>query len=167
MAKDTSNMSAEELERYQRQISHLKSFRPAEELTAEELERQREISRKGALIRTEKQRAKKTLKETALDLLNTNISRAKAVSYIGDKADLIPDENLTMQAVLTVALAESMLKDGNAKAFEVLRDTSGQKPKDEINLTADIMTAADRALLEKVNARITETDVKTDEKSPE
>lgn len=166
MKKDISEMTAEELEKHNRKIANLKPFRKAEELSPEELERQKEISIKGAIARAEKYRAKKTLKETALDVLNTAISRDDAVTMLGDKAKFIADENLTYQTAMLFMLADAV-KEGNAKAFEVLRDTSGQKPKDEINLTADIMTAADRALLEKVNARITETDVKTDEKSPE
>ena len=119
-------------------------------------DKQREIARKGAYAMLEKRREKKTLKETTKALLETSISREYAEKTIGkENADLIPDNELTMQALLSVRLASALLQDGNAKAFELLRDTSGQKPKDELEINADIMTAADRALLDKINARMT------------
>lgn len=121
-----------------------------------ERERVKEIATKGGIARVEKQKVKKTLKETALSLLETEISKEQAKKLIGDKADLIPDDNLTVQAVLTVKLAAALIDDGNARAFELLRDTSGQKPRDEISVTSDIMTDADRALLENINARLNE-----------
>ena len=145
-------MSEESIERRNK---NLKPFRKAETLTEEERERQLEIQRKGAMARTEKQRSQKTLKEQTLVLLKTEISRTQAERMIGkEQADLIADEDLTVQSVLNVRLMSALLEDGNAKAYELLRDTSGQRPKDEVNITADIMTEADKALIEKINARM-------------
>lgn len=142
-------------EKRKSQIANLKPFGKAETLTPEERERQIEISRKGALARTEKQRNQKTLKEQCLTLLNTTISREQAKKMIGDKAEYISDEDLTIQSVLNVRLMEALLQDGNAKAYELLRDTSGQAPKQAIELEANMtMTEADRALMDKINARL-------------
>ena len=125
-------------------------------------EKQREIARMGAYATAEKKREKKNLRETTKALLETTVSKEYARKYIGADVDLISEDNLTMQALLSVRLATALLDDGNAKAFEVLRDTSGQSPKQEIDINASmIMSDADRALLENVQKRITADDVKT------
>ena len=157
----SENQNADEkpLTGLERRMQNLKPFKSYEESTEEERERMREIVTKGAYVRTEKQRAKKNLKETALSLLETELSREQAKKLIGDKADLIPDDNLTMQAVLTVRLATALVEDGNAKAFEVLRDTSGQTVKQQVELDANLtMTDADRALMDKINARLSKNE---------
>ena len=142
---------------YEKRIQNLRPFKNAAEINNDvELKRQRDLQSKGGKACIEQKRVKKNLKETALALLETEIDREHAKKLIGDKADLIPDDNLTVQAVLTVKLAAALIDDGNARAFELLRDTSGQKPRDEITVTSDIMTDADRALLENINARLNE-----------
>ena len=39
--------------------------------------------------------------------------------------------------------------NGSFKCFEAVRDTAGFKPKNEVELNADIMTDADKALIDK------------------
>ena len=89
-------------------------------------------------------------------MLNTEINREQAKKWIGDKADLIADKDLTIQAVMNVALLQSILETGNAKAYETLRDTSGQSVKNELQITADIITESDRALIDKINRRLSD-----------
>lgn len=43
---------------------------------------------------------------------------------------------------------------GDVKAAQFLRDTAGEKPAETIDLSADITTEADRALMEKLKARM-------------
>ena len=138
------------------QMANLKPFVKSESLTEEEKQKQSDICRNGAYARMEKQREKRNLQQTTLALLETKLSREQAQNMIGKQADLIPDENLDMQTVLSVRLATALLDDGNAKAFELLRDTSGQgvKAKSEIELSGNLMTDADRSLLEKITARM-------------
>ena len=148
-----------ELSGIEKRNANLKPFKKYDELTPEEREKQKALCTKGAYVRTEKQRAKKNLRETALGLLETELSKEQAKKLIGDNADLIPDDNLTMQSVLTVRLAMALMEDGNAKAFEVLRDTSGQTVKQSLEVDANLtMTDADRALMEKINARLSAND---------
>ena len=45
---------------------------------------------------------------------------------------------------------------GDVKAAQFLRDTAGEKPAETIDLSADITTEADRALMEKLKARMIE-----------
>jgi len=133
---------------------NLNVFKNSTELTEEQKQRQREISIKGGKARAEQRRKQKTLKETVLTLLNSGITRELAEKYLQDNAKLIDDENLNMQTLISLRLITALLDDGNAKAYELLRDTSGQSPKQEIQVSADIMTNADRDLLAKVNARL-------------
>ena len=45
-------------------------------------------------------------------------------------------------------------QSGDVKAAQFLRDTAGEKPAEAIDLNADITTEADRALMEKLKARM-------------
>lgn len=70
-----------------------------------------EISRKGAEATNRLRRERKTLKEELLLLLSEN----------------------DMQEKISLALLQKAMQ-GDTKAFEVMRDTIGEKPKDEIDL---------------------------------
>lgn len=82
---------------------------PFNERTEEE---QREIARKGGIASGESRRKRKTLKEELLILLSQNDTQEK-ISL-----------SLIKQAI-----------EGNTKAFEIIRDTVGEKPKEEIEVT--------------------------------
>lgn len=71
----------------------------------------REKGKNGGIASGKARRERKTLKEELITLLET-----------GDN-----------QLRLSVALLTSAL-DGNVKAFEVIRDTIGEKPKEEISI---------------------------------
>lgn len=69
----------------------------------------REKGKNGGIASGKARRKRKTLKEELIALLETGDNQVK----------------------LSVALLTSAL-DGNVKAFEVIRDTIGEKPKEEI-----------------------------------
>lgn len=73
-----------------------------------------EISRKGQKASTEAKRARKTLKETLLMML----------------------EEGNTQNDITLALLQKAL-NGDTKAYEVIRDTVGEKPTDKIEQSGD------------------------------
>lgn len=79
------------------------------DLTVEE---QREIARKGGIASGEARRRRKTLKEELIALLELN-----------------DNNNKISLAVLQKAL------NGDIQAFTTIRDTIGEKPKDEIDLS--------------------------------
>ena len=81
---------------------------------------QREICQKGGIKSGEARRAKKTMKQMLDYLLEKEITNKQ-----GEKA--------TTQEAISVSLIKQAL-NGNVKAFEVIRDTIGEKPKDNINL---------------------------------
>ena len=85
---------------------------PFNKLTEEE---QREIARKGGIASGESRRKRKTLKDELIMLLETD-----------------NNNNKISLAVLKKAL------DGDIQAFTTIRDTIGEKPKDEMNLKSTI-----------------------------
>lgn len=93
---------------------------------------QREIRQKGGIKSGEVRRARKTLKEELLLLL----------------------ENGDNQQKMSVALFQKALK-GDIKAFEVIRDTIGEKPTDKQQLTGGVeiqkifITEEERKAVEK------------------
>ena len=79
---------------------------PFNELTEEE---QREIARKGGIASGEARAKRKTLKEELLLLLS---------------------QGNTQEKISLSLIAQAM--EGNTKAFEVIRDTVGEKPVDKV-----------------------------------
>ncbi len=73
-------------------------------------EQQREIARKGGIASQKKRKERKTLKEELLLLLSTNNNNEK----------------------ISLALLQKAL-NGDIQAFTTIRDTIGEKPKDEID----------------------------------
>lgn len=78
-------------------------------------EEQREIARQGGIKSGEVRRQRKTLKEELLLLLDENDNQ----------------KNMTVQLLLKAL-------DGDIKAFEVVRDTIGEKPTDKVDMTANL-----------------------------
>lgn len=100
-------------------------------------ERDKEIHKAGgeAIQATAKQR--RTFKEEA-DLLLGRIDAENGKTGI---------ENIT------IAMYERALA-GDVKAYTALRDTAGEKPAEALDLNANIMTEADRALMDKLKSRM-------------
>lgn len=90
---------------------------PFNELTKEE---QREIARKGGKASVEARRKRKTLKEELLLLL--------------EKGDT--------QEKVSLALIKQAL-EGNTKAFEVIRDSIGEKPTDKLEANVGVKKLED------------------------
>ena len=86
---------------------------PMNERTKEE---QREIAKKGGIASGEARREKKLLRELLEDALSKGTETDN--EYVN----------------ITLALIKEANK-GNVKAYEVIRDTLGQKPKEEIEIT--------------------------------
>lgn len=142
-------------ERYAIGKKNLIPLKPYDQQTEEERKRHHEIAVKGGKARAQQMINNVTWKEQALKLLATKVSKEQAIAMIGDDANLLPtDADLTVQGVLTVKVMQEFIANGNVKALEFLRDTSGQKPTNEIEITADIMTDYDRKLLESVSNRL-------------
>ena len=93
-------------------MANEENLKPFNELTEKE---QREIARKGGIASGESRKKRKTLKEELLLLL--------------EKGDT--------QEKISLALLQKAM-NGDTKAFEVLRDTVGEKPVDKVEADVGI-----------------------------
>jgi len=126
-----------------------------EDTPKEVAERQREISRKGGEAVQKVLKAKKTMREVTEEFLNKTISQEKARRLIGgDVGELLEGDAITVNELLTARMVKAVVDEGNVRATEYLRDTSGNKPTERKEVTANIMTESDKALLEKVSNRL-------------
>lgn len=93
---------------------------------------QREIQQKGTAAAAKARAEKKALKETLLALLETPQEQ--------------DGETTDGYGAIGAALFKQALS-GNVKAFEVIRDTIGEKPTDNMHIdnTLEMMTAYERA----------------------
>lgn len=91
--------------------------------------------RKGGIKSGEAKRARKTLREELLALLTENITSKDG-------------RTMQTQAALSTALIKSAL-GGSVRAYEVIRDTIGEKPAENVTLSSgsfDALNAAFDAL---------------------
>lgn len=100
-------------------MANEKNLKPFSELTEKE---QREIRRKGGIASVKKRREKKTFKELLKIALEMSTKSGNT--------------NAEEIVVSMIRKAQS----GDVKAFEAIRDTIGEKPKDEVDLTTQEKT---------------------------
>ncbi len=91
-----------------------------------------EIARKGQIASTETRRRKKQLKEELEILMET-----------------IAKDGRTYQELISTALVKEALK-GNTKAYEIIRDTMGQKPIETQHIIDDRNEAYKELSLEEL-----------------
>ena len=122
-------------------------------------EKAAEIRRKGA----EAVNALKGEKRTAREALE-NILTLKVNDKIIDNSDLDPEIvdrlkrsgiNITMYDLLQL-VAVGRAAGGNMKAYELVRDTYGDMPVKQIEVTENITTDADRELMRQLSERLQE-----------
>jgi hypothetical protein len=105
-----------------------------------------EIQRAGANAVNAAKAQQRTFKEVIEEML-VNPASDKAI----EELELRPDAtNLDM----IIAAALKQANKGNVKAMDFLRDTIGQKPTESINATVESITPEDKALLDRVAARL-------------
>lgn len=99
----------------------------------EQGEKQREIARRAGKKSGEVKKARKTLREDLLAVL-TNME--------------IPEKNSGRMIPVQEALSTSLIKaalSGNVRAYEIIRDTAGEKPVENVNIMAHEFKALDEA----------------------
>jgi hypothetical protein len=120
-------------------------------------EKAREIQRKGA----EAVNALKGEKRTAREALE-NILTLKVTDKILSNSDLEPELverlkrsgiNITVYDLLQL-VAVGRAAGGNMKAYELIRDTYGDKPIDRVEVSENVTTDADREMLQMIAARL-------------
>lgn len=112
---------------------------------------------KNSKIKAKENREKaKSLNDIAKAMLDTKLNDKQIKKLLG--VDTLPEfidsDNTTVGSLLIVRGLESALVDKNFKWAEFVRDTAGYKPKNEVDISADIMTDADRQLMENIQKRL-------------
>lgn len=97
------------------------NLKPNSERTPKE---RKELARKAGIKSGEARRAKKTMKEMLDYLLEKEITNTK-----GEKAS-------TLEAISVSLIKQAM--SGNTKAFEVIRDTIGQKITEKLDISGGL-----------------------------
>lgn len=85
--------------------------------------------RKGGIASGEAKRRERTLKETLEKLLSLPLKDESTREYIRQLG--FNDEELDNKTAINVAMYQEALK-GNVKAYELIRDTMGEKPTDKL-----------------------------------
>lgn len=96
-------------------------------------EQRAECGRKGGIASGETKRRKKAMKETLEVLLSMPMKNGKYadIEQIQSFADL-KGKNINVEQAMLIAMIQKALH-GNVQAFETVRDTVGEKPKDKID----------------------------------
>ena len=111
----------------------------------------KEISDKAREKARENRENKKNFNELARAMLEQTLTTEQVKQIFGDNPNILLDNSVGS------CILGSMIKgalDGSFKCAEFVRDTAGFKPKNEVELQADIMTESDKALIEKLQKRI-------------
>lgn len=87
--------------------------------------------RKGGKASGEARRRQRTLKETLEKLLSLPLKDESTREYIRQLG--FNDEELDNKTAINVAMYQEALK-GNVKAYELIRDTMGEKPTDKLSI---------------------------------
>lgn len=117
---------------------------------------QREIAKKGGIESGKIRREKKQMKEIVNDLFSKPVTNQKIIDKL--KTLGYKDDEITNQIAITSSAFFKALK-GDIKAMEFLRDTAGQKPKDEIAIV-EVPKILDDISDNKINGDI--NDIKTE-----
>lgn len=116
------------------------------------LEERQRIGSIGGLKAKERREREKNLKEIAQALLKATTGERQKKQILGENyAETFGELETNGEVMLARMILGAM--DGSFKCAEFVRDTAGEKPKNEVEVSADIMTDADRALIEKLEKR--------------
>lgn len=140
----------------------LENLRPCKTFAEREPEELREMARTGQQKGTETQRQRRTLKEICQAIAELPLSSTEALSdetaqEIAAQTAAQTGKPCTIYEAMAAAQAVQAMA-GNVKAFVAFRDSAGDKPADQVELTAETMTDADRELLANVQKRLQNSD---------
>ena len=109
------------------------------------IEERQKLGSIGGKKAKENRDAKKNFNELAKALLDMTVSDQTIKQTLEDPDTMIDN---SYGSLILAAMAQGA-KNGSFKCAEFLRDTAGYKPKNEVEISADIMTDADRSLIDK------------------
>lgn len=98
-------------------------------------EEARERGRKGGKASAKKRQQNKTFKEIISNFLDGQVSDERLKQQMIDFG--FADKEVSNKSCAVFALWKEAIK-GNTKAFELLRDTIGEKPQDKLNISGEV-----------------------------
>ena len=116
-------------------------------------EEQAEIRRRSGEAMKRRAEREESLNDMAKRMLKVEMSDKNIDEILGTARELIGEEK-TAAAVMIAKMIQTACA-GSFKAAEFVRDTAGYKPKDSVEISADIITEEDRSLIDKINKRLT------------
>lgn len=133
------------------------NLRPGTAIKDMEPERKREIQQAGQKASVEAQKKRRTIKEIYNDLLQ----QPDSVEGLEDEelAQTVQEmarergKPVTLYESIAVAMA-AKAKAGDVKAAVFVRDSAGDKPADQMEITAETITDADRRLMDNLSKRL-------------
>ena len=148
-----------EPEPHERGLLNLRKRVPFNQMDAEKV---REIRRKGAeavnKLHGEKRTAKQSIERIlTLKVDDSIIAGADIDPKVAERLKRDNPDATLYDLIQAVAVGRAL--DGNVKAMEYVRDTHGDKPVDRVDITGNVMTDADRELLQTVNARLEQAEI--------
>lgn len=125
----------------------------AEDLTSEQL---RERAKKGGIASGKARRDRKAMKDTLAALLSMPLKDGKAadVDTIKNLAAL-KGKNITVQEAIMLAQIQKAMK-GDTRAAEFVRDSSGNKPVDDISINGNVNNPLAGFTTEELKALLTD-----------
>lgn len=101
-------------------------------------EERSELGRKGGIKSGETKRRKKAMKDILSVLLDMPIKPGKAADMEAIKNfAALKGKNITVSEAILIAQLQRALQ-GNVQSAEFIRDTSGQKPVEDINMSGSL-----------------------------
>lgn len=110
-----------------------------------------EIIAKSRIARKENTEKKRNINDLAKAMLEQSLTESQISEILGTSTNMLLDDSVA--SVMLAKMIQTALQ-GSFKAFETVRDTAGYRPKDVHEVQADVMTDADRRLIENVSKRI-------------
>lgn len=101
-------------------------------------EEQAKIARQGGIASGEAKRRKKMIKENIELLLSLPLKNANAKKQLKELG--IPEDEMTNQMAMVIKMYQTVLSGGKncVSAFNSLRDTIGEKPKEVIEHSGEV-----------------------------
>ena len=89
-----------------------------------------ELGRKGGIESGKTRRKKRLMKDLVIEMLNSKIWNDELKAKILNVFPEMEDEKMQVQTAMIASQIQKAMK-GDTKAFEVMRDTAGQKPVEQ------------------------------------
>ena len=140
----------------------LKNLKPCRTLDQLEPEERKERQQAGGAASGESRRARRSLREICQAIADLPLSDKDALTDAGaqriaEQTEQQTGKPCTIYEAMAAAQAVQAMA-GNVKAFVAFRDSAGDKPADQMEITAEAVTDADRELMQNIQKRLQKND---------